>query len=112
MRVLTIVAGVILSIPGLILVAAILYAPIALFEEIHLRSCGLSIDQARNSALKSSLLSEDPGAAARLVHTGSDGSCSYNFEYSGPAGNFSFVVMSTWLQGVKLSYADRDAGGP
>ena len=112
MRRLTIVAGVILSIPGIILIVAILYAPFALIEEIYFRSCGLSIDHARNSALRSSLLSEDPGAAARLVHTGSDGSCAYDFEYSGPAGNFSFVVRSTWLHGVKLSYAERDADGP
>jgi len=80
----------------------------ALVAEVFFNSCGLSVQVAEKRILNSHMLDKDPNASLRLWHRRSTGTCSHEFQYSGSAGEFSFVIISTWHQGVKLTYWDHN----
>jgi hypothetical protein len=80
-------------------------------EEVH-RDCGLSVEQARSKSERFLVLK---GLPIKYLEgpTHNDGSCRYDFHYNGAGEEYSFIILSTWLHGVKLTFWDHSRGeGP
>lgn len=83
----------------------------AMYSEIVNRDCGLSDKQAKSVSER---FLDNKGLPIEYLEgpTGRDGSCSYSFYYNGAGEKYSFVILSTWSHGVKLTFWDhsRDDG--
>jgi hypothetical protein len=87
---------------GAYLVLSTLYSVVA---EIYFDHCGLSEAQATDMVAK-----ELDRLGLDKKHLSGpesqEGSCSYSFDFEGQGRKLNYVVMSTWLQGVKLNVWD------
>ncbi|KAF0809629.1 hypothetical protein A167_01700 [Alcanivorax sp. S71-1-4] len=78
----------------------------AAYEEIVHNECGLTKEQARESALEEVNRMKLPSEyLARSPHY-SSGSCGYSFIYEGAGKKIDFMILSTWLHGVKITWWD------
>ena len=89
---------------GAVVAALIGYA---LAMELRFDECGLSLEQAQETALKH-VYRTDPSPDPNVKHFHSQGTCSYEFEHRGPAGRVTYIIYSTWLHGVKTSILEHD----
>ena len=87
---------------GAYLVFSTLYSVVA---EIYFDECGLSEAQATDMVAEEL---ERSGLDKRHLSgpENQKGTCSYSFEFEGQGRKLNYVVMSTWLQGVKLNVWD------
>ena len=84
----------------------------ALYKEIAHDECGLSEKQARQSALRPVLRMKLPPEHLANKPRHSIGSCSYSFVYDGAGKEVDFVILSTWIHGVKTTWWDHDRDEP
>lgn len=75
------------------------------YMEFVKNECGLEPEQAKNRVeryLKQNNLPLDYLSKPK----NQSGTCSYSFMYESSEKKINFVVLSTWLHGVKLTYWD------
>ena len=87
---------------GIYLVLSFAYSIVA---EIYFGECGLSEAQAKSMVVDELVRK---GLDAKYLNGPQDpkGSCSYSFQFTGQGRDLNYVVMSTWMQGVKLNVWD------
>lgn len=85
--------------------ALVLLFAYALISELVFDECGLSEAQARSVVLEE-LASRGLNAKYLSDPENHGGSCFYSYQFDGQDQKLNYVVMSTWLHGVKLSWWD------
>lgn len=77
----------------------------AIVAEIYFDDCGLSEAQAKDAVIKELDLRR---LDKRFLSASAaqKGSCSYSFDFEGQGQKLNYIVMSTWLQGVKVNFWD------
>ena len=87
---------------ALLLALSVAYS---LVTEIYFDDCGLSEAQAKDAVIReiNSLKLDKKYLSSS---SGQAGSCSYSFDFEGQGKKINYVVMSTWLHGVKVTSWD------
>ncbi len=83
----------------LISVLFFLYAPIVC--DLGCNMCGLTEEYAHNKVIKD--LKSKKLNINKLEYLGHTGSCSYSYTYLDKNNTIDYVILSTWLHGVKLN---------
>ena len=87
-----------------IIVFIFLYFPIIC--DIACNVCGLKKEVAQQKVI--SHLTRRKLDTANLKYVGNVGSCSYSFLYQDDNHTIDYVILSTWLHGVKLTLHDHN----
>lgn len=80
----------------------------AVYEEIAHNECGLTKELARESALDEVNRMKLPSEYLAQSPHYSNGSCAYSFIYEGAGKKIDFMILSTWLHGVKTTWWDLE----
>jgi hypothetical protein len=91
----------VLSIIAVVAIALLAYE---LNRDFVHNDCGLSENDARNRILKE--LERRNWDASGLSLPKAVGTCSYVYDYRSGDKHFSFSVLSTWGQGIKIDWYD------
>ena len=90
------------------LVLFFLYAPIVC--DLGCQMCGLEEEHARSRVIKH--LKSKNMDINNIEYTGHSGSCSYSYTYHDNNNTIDYVILDTWLHGVKLNYYDYNRDNP
>jgi len=88
----------------LIIILFFFYSPIVC--DIGCNVCGLEEEYARNKVIKD--LKSKKLNINNIEYTGHTGSCSYSYIYHDKSITIDYVILSTWIHGVKLNLYKHD----